>query len=104
MSGHLIPSGHYTPEQRQRLRLSAKPHWDVPVQVGAALIHVLAAHPTPPGFDGPEDRNGKRNHDEIRLWADYIRGGTAASCLYDDDGRHGGLEVQNRFRSAILSA
>lgn len=97
MPGHLIPSGHYTPEQRQRLRLSAKSHWDVPVQVGGALIHVLAAHPTPPGFDGPEDRNGRRNHDEIRLWADYIRGGTAASYLYDDDGRHGGLEVQDRF-------
>lgn len=97
MPGHLIPTDHYTPEQQERLRLSAKSHWDVPVQVGGTVIHVLAAHPTPPGFDGPEDRNGRRNHDEIRLWADYITGGTAASYLYDDDGRHGGLDVQDRF-------
>jgi endonuclease/exonuclease/phosphatase family metal-dependent hydrolase len=27
----------------------------------------LAAHPTPPVFDGDEDRNGWRNFDEIRL-------------------------------------
>ena len=27
----------------------------------------LCSHPTPPVFDGPEDRNGRRNHDEIRL-------------------------------------
>ena len=35
-------------------------------------IHFLVSHPTPPVFDGPEDRNGRRNHDEIRLWADYV--------------------------------
>ena len=44
-------------------------------------MHVLASHPTPPAFDGPEDRNGKRNHDEIRLWADYLTGGAAAGYL-----------------------
>ena len=35
-------------------------------------VHFLVSHPTPPVFDGPEDRNGTRNYDEIRLWADYI--------------------------------
>ena len=39
----------------------------------ARSIHFLVSHPTPPVFDGPEDRNGTRNHDEIRFWADYIR-------------------------------
>ena len=29
-------------------------------------------HPTPPVFDGPDDHNGTRNHDEIRFWSDYI--------------------------------
>ena len=31
----------------------------------------------------PEDRNGRRNHDEIRLLADYL---SQASYLYDDNG------------------
>ena len=33
------------------------------------------SHPTPPAFDGPEDRNGRRNHDEIRFWSDYLTTG-----------------------------
>lgn len=63
------------------LRLSSKGHWDVPIRVGERTIHVLASHPTPPAFDGPEDRNGRRNHDEIRLWADYLTGGDRATYL-----------------------
>lgn len=59
-------------EELAVMRLSSKSHWDVPIDVLGKKIHVLAAHPTPPVFDGPEDRNGKRNHDEIRLWSDYI--------------------------------
>jgi hypothetical protein len=51
---------------------------------------LLVSHPTPPGFDGPEDRNGRRNHDEIRLWADYIDPARSA-YLYDDRGQRGGL-------------
>src|SRR5690606_18599849 len=42
------------------------------------------AHPTPPVFDSEEDRNGRRNFDEIRLWTDYIN--SASSYLYDDSG------------------
>ena len=41
------------------------------------------SHPTPPVFDGPEDRNGRRNHDEIRFWADYVRPGHGG-YIYDD--------------------
>ncbi len=65
------------------LRLSSKSHWDIPLQIGGAIVHVLTAHPTPPVFDGPEDRNGCRNHDEIRLWSDYIdpSRGTATSTM-----------------------
>ena len=60
------------------LRLSSKSFWDVPVEIPASAaspawtLHLLCSHPTPPVFDGPEDRNGHRNHDEIRLLADYI--------------------------------
>ncbi len=74
----------YSPEALAVLRLSSKDHWDVPVRVNGRTIHLLASHPTPPAFDGPEDRNGKRNHDEIRLWADYLTGGNAASYLGTD--------------------
>lgn len=56
------------------LRLSSKNHVDVPVKIGDRTLHVLASHPTPPVFDGPEDRNGCRNHDEIRFWNHYMDG------------------------------
>ena len=39
-------------------------------------------------FDGPEDRNGPRNFDEIRFWADYITPGRGG-YIYDDEGGRG---------------
>jgi endonuclease/exonuclease/phosphatase family metal-dependent hydrolase len=50
---------------------------------------VLASHPTPPTFDGPEDRNGARNADEIRFWSLYL--GSNDDWLADDLGHRGGL-------------
>lgn len=79
------------------LRLSSKSHWDVPVATPFGELRVLASHPTPPGFDGPEDRNGARNHDEIRLFADYIAGGPRAAWIVDDAGVAGGLPEGARF-------
>ncbi len=81
----------YNEQEKAVFRLSSKSHWDVPVRVGATTLRLLLSHPTPPSFDGPEDRNGRRNHDEIRLWADYLSGGAAAAYLYDDRGRRDGL-------------
>jgi endonuclease/exonuclease/phosphatase family metal-dependent hydrolase len=80
-----------------QLRLSSKSHWDVPIRVGDKVIHILASHPTPPVFDGPEDRNGCRNHDEIRLLKDYIEGGSQSSYIVDDNGKAGGLEANAHF-------
>ncbi|RPD86612.1 endonuclease/exonuclease/phosphatase family protein [Luteimonas sp. 100069] len=79
-----------------QLRLSSKSHWDVPVHAPGGVIHVLASHPTPPAFDGPEKRNVARNHDEIRLWTDYISPGPHP-WLCDDTGRCGGLAADARF-------
>jgi hypothetical protein len=90
------PADWYSPEELDVFRLSSKSHWDVPVQIGNAVVHVLASHPTPPVFDGPEDRNGRRNHDEIRLWADYLDP-APSGYIYDDDGVHGGLESGSSF-------
>jgi len=55
-------------------RLSTTAHWDVPVQVGETVLHVLTFHASPPVFDGPEDANGLRNRDELRLWSLYLDG------------------------------
>lgn len=95
MPGALQPlnqdgSSWYPEDSWKALRLSSKNHWDIKVSIGHKDIHLLASHPTPPVFDGPEDRNGKRNHDEIRLWADYIDPQRSA-YIYDDRGNTGGL-------------
>jgi len=91
------PADWYSADELAILPLSSKSHWDVPVRVGRDTVHVLAAHPTPPSFDGAEDRNGLRNHDEIRFWADYVRGGRAARYQYDDQGHRGGLRPGSSF-------
>ncbi|MEV0174763.1 endonuclease/exonuclease/phosphatase family protein [Streptomyces sp. NPDC050803] len=97
MPGHVMPPGYYSDEATAVFRLSSKSHWDVPVCIGHARVHFLVSHPTPPTFDGPEDRNGRRNHDEIRLWADYIGGPRRSAYLYDDRGVRGGLRPGARF-------
>jgi 3-phytase len=95
MPGALIPPGWYSDEELGVFRLSSKTHADVPIELAPGRVwHLLASHPTPPTFDGPEDRNGRRNHDEIRLWADYLNG---ADYLKDDAGRRGGLPDSARF-------
>jgi 3-phytase/alkaline phosphatase D len=68
----------------------------VPIEIEGRTVHFLVSHPTPPVFDGPEDRNGTRNHDEIRFWADYVHPGRS-SYIYDDDGGVGGLPGGARF-------
>jgi Endonuclease/Exonuclease/phosphatase family len=84
------PADWYSPEELEVVRLSSKSHWDVPVMTPLGVVHTLVSHPTPPVFDGPEDRNGTRNFDEIRLWADYMTPERGA-YIYDDQGRRGGL-------------
>lgn len=79
-----------------QLRLSSKSHWDVPIHAPGGVLHFLVAHPTPPVFDGPEDRNGLRNFDEIRLLAEYLSPGDKP-WLCDDSGRCGGLAADARF-------
>jgi hypothetical protein len=83
MPGALLPddpatpaaADWYSPQELAVLTLSSKNHWDVPVKIGKRTVHLLISHPTPPSFDGPEDRNGRRNHDEVSFWRDYITRG-----------------------------
>jgi Endonuclease/Exonuclease/phosphatase family len=91
------PADWYSPAELAIFRLSSKSHWDVPIRTGRGhRVHFLVSHPTPPVFDGPEDRNGRRNHDEIRFWSDYVTPG-ASRYIYDDRGRRGGLGRHERF-------
>ncbi|MBA3295085.1 MAG: endonuclease/exonuclease/phosphatase family protein [Geodermatophilaceae bacterium] len=104
MPGALLPDNpstpesadFYSPEELEVFRLSSKSHWDLPVQVGRRTVHFLVSHPTPPVFDGEEDRNGRRNSDEIRFWADYITPADSG-YIYDDDGGYGGLPFGAQF-------
>jgi hypothetical protein len=91
------PADWYSAEELDVFRLSSKSHWDVPVDVEGRTVHVLASHPTPPTFDGAEDRNGRRNHDEIRFWADYVTPGAASRYISDDAGGTGGLKPGESF-------
>jgi len=86
----------YSPAELNVFRLSSKSHWDLPIAIGKRTVHFLVSHPTPPVFDGPEDRNGTRNFDEIRLWADYVTPG-AGDYIYDDGGEFGGLPAGAHF-------
>lgn len=99
MPDALRPAG-YDDATWGSLRLSSKSHWDVPIGVGpreqGLVVHLLVSHPTPPVFDGAEDRNGKRNHDEIRFWTDYLTPGRG-EWIVDDAGTMGGLDAQERF-------
>lgn len=91
----------YPPGIWTRLRLSSKSHWDVPVRTPLGVVHLLASHPTPPVFDGPEDRNGARNADELRLWREYISpprpDADTTHWLCDDQRRCGGLPTDALF-------
>ncbi|GIW98823.1 MAG: endonuclease [Pirellulaceae bacterium] len=85
---------YYADAVWQALYLPSKSFWDVPVATPQGIVHVLASHPTPPAFDGPEDRNGCRNHDEIQLLIDYL---DDAAWIVDDEGRAGGLPPDALF-------
>lgn len=63
---------YYTDRARAVLPLSSKNHCDVTIGAPLGPLHLLISHPTPPAFDGPEDRNGHRNRDEILFWLHHI--------------------------------
>lgn len=90
---HVMPAAWYG-DVADHVRLSSKTHADVPIVVDGPdgrphRLHLLLSHPTPPVFDGPEDRNGKRNHDEVALWSRYLDG----EVLADDAGVVGSLDA-----------
>ena len=101
LPNHIAPD--LPPDIAAIQRLSTTGHWIVPLpDTGLTL---LAWSATPPVFDGPEDRNGRRNHDEAALWlrlldgdlqvpaptGPYVAMGTANLDPVDGDGRNDAL-------------
>lgn len=80
MLWHDLPgtmAGEDTPPDQ---RLSSVAHWDVALRhPDGRAVRLWAWHATPPVFDGPEDRNGRRNHDEAAFWLHYMAGALPVS-------------------------
>lgn len=78
LPGHLSPDPPGSPLAAVQ-RLSTTAHWQVPLRLpdGRSLT-LLAWAATPPVFDGPEDRNGRRNHDEAAFWRLLLEGALPA--------------------------
>ena len=91
LPGHLMPPT--APDAAAAQRLSSVAHWQVPVLAEPQPLTLLAWAATPPVFDGPEDRNGRRNHDEAAFWltrlppARFVVLGDANLDMADGEGR-----------------
>lgn len=70
------------PESLPRdMPLSTTSHALVPIDTvahGRLTLGVFGA--TTPVFDGAEDRNGRRNHDEVTFWAQFLDGNLPAQA------------------------
>jgi hypothetical protein len=55
-------------------RLSTTAHWALGLDTPGGPLTLLTLAATPPVFDGPEDRNGRRNRDEVLLWVHVLDG------------------------------
>ncbi|TRD22104.1 endonuclease/exonuclease/phosphatase family protein [Palleronia caenipelagi] len=71
LPGGIPPELGYATEVQ---RLSSVAHWVLPVVVGDTRLTLLTWAATPPVFDGPEDRNGRRANDEAALWMRLLDG------------------------------
>ena len=79
LPGALLPADltppDLTPEMQAGQPLSSVNHWQVAVELpGGGQLALLGWKATPPVFDGPEDRNGRRNHDEAAFWLQLLAG------------------------------
>lgn len=76
---HEDGTAFHSAEVQGVLRLADVAQWAVPVEHDSGVITLLAFHANPPVFDGPEDRNGRRNHDQLRFWQHYLDGAFGAA-------------------------
>ncbi len=75
LPGALIDGEGLSDEAEAAQRLATTAHWAVPVVLpDRRRLTLLASYASPPVFDGPEDRNGRRNHDETAFWSRLLDG------------------------------
>jgi hypothetical protein len=75
LPGALLPYPGMPEELLSTIPLSTTSHSLVPVDnpaLGRLWLGLFAA--TTPVFDGPEDRNGRRGHDEVAFWSHLLNG------------------------------
>ncbi|MFD1911795.1 endonuclease/exonuclease/phosphatase family protein [Halodurantibacterium flavum] len=48
--------------------------WEVPVETPQGTVRMLGSYATPPVFGGPNQRNLRRNHDEVAFWSALLDG------------------------------
>lgn len=70
VNGKPFPSA----EAQMIQRPSTTGHWVVPILTPNGPFHLLTFNSTPLILYGSENRNGKLNHDEVRLWQLYLDG------------------------------
>ncbi|MCP1168766.1 endonuclease/exonuclease/phosphatase family protein, partial [Limimaricola sp. ASW11-118] len=70
-------------EAQAARRLSSTGHWMVTARTPEGPLTLMAFAATPPVFDGPEDANGLRNRDEIRLWQRLMDGDQDRGAVHD---------------------
>lgn len=97
------PNSLALPDTHPEQPLSTTAHWEVPVMLSdGQRLTLLTWHATAPVFDGPEDRNGRRNHDEAAFWLDRLRdeppdnvviAGFANMDVFDSEGLPDALEA-----------
>ena len=74
-----LPGADLPPDMTEAAKqvqlLSTSGHFDVAVEYAPGkVLHLLVWYATPPVFDGPEDRNGRRNQDEAAFWLHLLAG------------------------------
>ena len=82
------------------LRLASHSLWDVEILAPFGPLHIVAAHPTPPVFDGEEDANGMRNAAETHVLNRYLAG----EAFTDDAGTTAALPDRPVILLADLNA
>ena len=68
-----LPQDYFSDAELAVLRLQSVAAWDVPVELPNGTVRVLMTQASSPVFDGPENRNGLRNADQLWFWTEYIK-------------------------------
>lgn len=69
LPGADLPDGYFSDDELDVLRLHSVAAWQVPVSLPDGVVQILTTQTAPPVFDGPENRNGLRNADQLRFLA-----------------------------------